>query len=145
MVKKLSLERIMGYEGTRALEANTPSTSYPDELIKFVTDNFKKKNSNAQLAEDVRVASSELIANAIDYGNRKDPGKKLRLFCSWVKNRFYFAVQDQGEGFDIDNPLLQGFPPPEGGIGLMLARDRVSLLYNFKDNASYFCKKPKKA
>ncbi|MBN2052027.1 ATP-binding protein [Candidatus Woesearchaeota archaeon] len=141
MLRKLSLEKIANDENTKILEVATPNKAYPEELISFFVQNFKQRSNDQKMINDVRIASGELIANAIDYGNKKDSWKKLRLYCLWVRRKFYFVIQDQGAGFDIDEPVFKGFPPPEGSAGLAISRQRVDLLYNFRDCASYCCKK----
>ncbi len=139
--KKLTLEEISSSKNCKKLEVGTPQKDYPKKLIDFTTENFTTESSDANLINDVRVASGEMISNAIKYGNRRDPSKKIRIYCTWVDNNFYMVVQDEGYGFDIDNPKYRGVPIPKGSLGISYAKQRVDILYNFQDSASYLCKR----
>lgn len=140
-MRKLSLEKILKNKGTRILVITTPTNnSYPKDAINFVIENFRNRIKDDSLVDDIRVAAGEMIANAIDHGNIKNQSKNLKIYCSWFEDKFYFVVQDGGEGFDIDNLKYQGFPQPEGGLGIAYAKQRVDLVYNFRDSASYLCK-----
>ncbi len=46
-------------------------------------------------------AVQELVQNAIEHGNKRDPHKKINFRCLKSKNTLVFQVQDQGEGFLI--------------------------------------------
>ncbi len=141
-IRKLSLEKILKNNDTKVLEIPTPvHDSYPEEAISFVIDNFRSRIKNDSLVNDIRVAASEMIANAIDYGNKRNPLKKLKVYCSWFGDKFYFVIQDEGGGFDIDKPKYQGGPQPEGGLGIEYTKQRMNLVYNFGDSASYVCKR----
>jgi len=48
------------------------------------------------ISQIVRIASGEMMANAIDWGNKRNPLKKIKGYCSWF-----------GKGFDIENPECQ--------------------------------------
>lgn len=109
----------------------TPKQDYSEELIGFVLSEFQKKSQ--QRINDVRVAAGELIANAIQYGNDHDPAKLINIFCLWKEGVFYFAIQDEGEGFDVnDPPFVAGKSgvPPEGGMGIAVARGKLDFLGN---------------
>ena len=51
--------------------------------------------------EDIRVAINELGQNAVEWGNREDPGKRIHLSYCMFKDRVVFKVEDEGEGFDV--------------------------------------------
>jgi hypothetical protein len=42
---------------------------------------------------------SELIKNAVRHGNKRDPGKKIRIWASFSRNHAHVIVEDEGEGF----------------------------------------------
>ncbi len=114
------------------MEALTPETEYyPKELISFVTEEFNKKPSHRQ--DDVRVAAGEIIANAILYGNNRDPLKQIEIYCLWKEKVFYFAVKDQGSGIDINNPPFvpgRSGSAPDGGMGIEVTKMKTDLLYS---------------
>lgn len=88
---------------------------------------------------NLRVALSEALANAIVYGNRLDPGKRvhvtLRQHCEGVE----VSVQDQGSGFDpgcIPDPRHPDCLERPEGRGLFLIKELVDdLAFNEKGNS----------
>jgi CheY-like chemotaxis protein len=108
--------------------------------------------------ESVAHAFRELLANAIEWGGRFDPRRKVRISCVRAKRLLLYRIADPGEGFDIDklrhaaicnpehDPLQhaeireeQGLRP--GGLGLMMTRSLVDeLIYNEARNEVIFIK-----
>ncbi|MBI3511703.1 MAG: ATP-binding protein [Bacteroidetes bacterium] len=73
---------------------------------------------------NILVAVTEAVNNAIQHGNKLDPGKKVDLSFSADERRLSFQVSDQGEGFnftslpDPTNP--ENLEKPNGrGVFLM--------------------------
>jgi len=117
---------------------------------------------DAQLPEDVREAVAqafrELLTNAIEWGGKFDPNRKVRISCVRAKKMLFYRIQDPGEGFDIDglrhaaisNPTddpirhlivreQKGLRP--GGFGLAMTRSLVDeLIYNESRNEVIFVK-----
>jgi CheY-like chemotaxis protein/anti-sigma regulatory factor (Ser/Thr protein kinase) len=114
------------------------------------------------LSEDVResVASAfrELLFNAVEWGGKLDPTRKVRISCLRAKRMLIYRIADPGEGFDIealqhaavcnpmDDPLHhaivreeQGLRP--GGLGLAITQSLVDeLIYNEARNEVVFVK-----
>jgi anti-sigma regulatory factor (Ser/Thr protein kinase) len=108
--------------------------------------------------ESVAQAFRELLTNAIEWGGRFDPKRKVRISCVRAKRLLIYRIADPGEGFDIDklrhaainnpehSPLehafvreAQGLRP--GGLGLMMTRSLVDeLIYNETRNEVIFIK-----
>ena len=102
--------------------------------------------------ESVAQAFRELMTNAIEWGGKLDPQRKVRISCVRAKRMLLYRIADPGEGFDIDklrhaainnpdaDPLQhaivreeQGIRP--GGLGLMITRSLVDdVIYNEKRN-----------
>lgn len=102
--------------------------------------------------ESVAQAFRELMNNAIEWGGKLDPKRKVRISCVRARRMLLYRIADPGEGFDIDklrhaaisnpddNPVQhaiireeQGIRP--GGLGLMMTRSLVDeLIYNEKRN-----------
>ena len=98
--------------------------------------------------ESVAQAFRELLTNAIEWGGKLDPNRKVRISCVRAKRMLLYRIADPGEGFDIDrlrhaaisNPAddpfrhldvreEQGIRP--GGFGLAMTRSLVDeLIYN---------------
>jgi DNA-binding response OmpR family regulator len=111
---------------------------------------------DARLPDDVRrsvaQAFGELLTNAIEWGGRLDPTRKVRISCLRSPRMLLYRIADPGEGFDInrlahaaisnpdDDPLAHdrvrqemGLRP--GGFGLALTRAMVDdVIYNEKRN-----------
>ncbi len=95
----------------------------------------------------MRLALEESITNAIEWGNRNDRSKQIKLSYCLLSDRVTFRVEDQGEGFDpgeIPDPTKD---PKEhiknrkasgkrmGGWGLFLTQKAVDdMQYNKKGN-----------
>jgi CheY-like chemotaxis protein len=116
----------------------------------------------ADLPESVREAVAqafrELLNNAIEWGGKLDPRRKVRISCIRAKRLLLYRIADPGDGFDIDrlrhaaigNPAdaplehaivreEQGLRP--GGLGLMMTRSLVDeLIYNEARNEVVFIK-----
>lgn len=108
--------------------------------------------------EAVAQAFRELLNNAIEWGGKLDPGRKVRISCVHAKRLLLFRIADPGDGFDLDklqhaaianppdSPLEhalvreeQGLRP--GGLGLMMTRSLVDeLIYNEARNEVMFIK-----
>lgn len=98
--------------------------------------------------ESVAQAFRELLTNAIEWGGKLDPTKKVRISCVRARRMLLYRIADPGKGFDIDrlqhaaisnpagDPLRhfaereeQGLRP--GGFGLAMTRSLVDeLIYN---------------
>jgi CheY-like chemotaxis protein/anti-sigma regulatory factor (Ser/Thr protein kinase) len=117
---------------------------------------------DAELAADVResiaYAFRELLMNAIEWGGRLDPSRKVRIACLRFGRMMLYRIADPGPGFKIedlphaaigqpgDQPIVhmqvreeKGIRP--GGFGLLMVRASVDeLLYNEKRNEVVFVK-----
>jgi CheY-like chemotaxis protein len=117
---------------------------------------------DAHLPEDVREAVAqafrELLTNAIEWGGKLDPNRKVRISCVRAKKMLFYKIADPGTGFNIDglrhaaisNPAddpirhlivreEKGLRP--GGFGLAMTRSLVDeLIYNEARNEVIFVK-----
>jgi CheY-like chemotaxis protein/anti-sigma regulatory factor (Ser/Thr protein kinase) len=110
------------------------------------------------MRESVAYAFRELLLNAVEWGGRLDPTRKVRVSYLRAKRMILYRISDPGPGFAIDNlphaaigqpndnPIQhmqvreeQGIRP--GGFGLVMVRASVDeLLYNEKRNEVVFVK-----
>src|SRR5918993_1503631 len=51
--------------------------------------------------EAVAQAFRELLNNAIEWGGKLDPGRKVRISCVRAKRLLIYRIADPGEGFDL--------------------------------------------
>ena len=88
---------------------------------------------------NLRVALSEALANAIVYGNRLDPGKRVHVALREFDGGVEVHVQDQGQGFDpncIPDPTRPDCIERPAGRGLFLIRELVDdLAFNEQGNS----------
>jgi len=116
----------------------------------------------AKLPEDVREAVAqafrELLMNAIEWGGKLDPNRKVRISCVRTKKMLLYRIADPGEGFDIEGLRHAAISNPEhdpirhlvvreekglrpGGFGLAMTRSLVDeLIYNEARNEVLFVK-----
>src|SRR4030095_8000755 len=73
---------------------------------------------DAKLPEDVREAVAqafrELLTNAIEWGGKLDPSRKVRISCVRAKRMLFYRIADPGKGFDIDGLRHQAVLNPDG-------------------------------
>ncbi len=117
---------------------------------------------DATLAPDVRAsiayAFRELLLNAVEWGGKLDPTRKVRIACLRAKRFVMYRIADPGTGFKVedlphaaigqspDDPIAhmqvreaKGIRP--GGFGLLTVRASVDeLLYNEQRNEVVFVK-----
>jgi two-component system, OmpR family, response regulator len=111
-----------------------------------------------KLREQISYAFRELLLNAIEWGGRFDPSRKVRISYLRAKRMLMYRIADPGPGFNIDDlphaaitrekdgPIAhmqtreeKGIRP--GGFGLLMVRNTVDeLLYNEKRNEVVFVK-----
>lgn len=114
------------------------------------------------LPDDVRQsvgqAFRELLSNAIEWGGRLDPTRKVRISCLRARRMLIYRILDPGEGFSLeslthaaisnrpDDPLGHAFVREEkglrpGGLGIAMTRALVDeLIYNEARNEVVFIK-----
>jgi anti-sigma regulatory factor (Ser/Thr protein kinase) len=112
----------------------------------------------ADLGESIGYAFRELLLNAVEWGGRLDPSRKVCIAYLRAKRMIMYRIADPGQGFNLedlshaaigqppDNPIAhmqvreeKGLRP--GGFGLLSVRASVDeLLYNEKRNEVVFVK-----
>jgi CheY-like chemotaxis protein/anti-sigma regulatory factor (Ser/Thr protein kinase) len=110
-----------------------------------------------EIRESVGYAFRELLLNAIEWGGKLDPNRKVRIACLRAKRMVLYRIADPGPGFRLEdlshaaiahegNPIEhmkvreeKGLRP--GGFGLLLVHAKVDeLLYNEARNEVVFVK-----
>jgi len=90
--------------------------------------------------DDICIAATEIINNAIHHGNQDDKDKKVTLFIDVDDDSFRIAVKDEGDGFDpeaIKDPLSPENLLSEGGRGIYLVHSLMDKVeYNTFDDGS---------
>src|SRR5436190_6284657 len=79
------------------------------------------------------IALDEAFVNAVKHGNKNDPTKLVRITAELTPQEASFTVEDEGEGFDINQ-----IPDPCDPANLFRASGRgVLLIYNIMDEVEY--------
>jgi anti-sigma regulatory factor (Ser/Thr protein kinase) len=111
-----------------------------------------------EVRDSIAYAFRELLLNAIEWGGRLDPRRRVRIACLRSKRMVMYRIADPGPGFEIedlahaavgqpsDSPIAhlavreeKGLRP--GGFGLLTVRESVDeLLFNEKRNEVVFVK-----
>jgi CheY-like chemotaxis protein/anti-sigma regulatory factor (Ser/Thr protein kinase) len=111
-----------------------------------------------ELRESIGFAFRELAMNAVEWGGKLDPTRKIRISCLRAKRMILYRIADPGVGFSIEDlpHAAIGQPPDDpiahmevreakglrpGGFGLLSVRSTVDeLLYNEQHNEVVFVK-----
>jgi CheY-like chemotaxis protein/anti-sigma regulatory factor (Ser/Thr protein kinase) len=116
---------------------------------------------DADLPQDVRESVSyafrELLLNAVEWGGKLDPRRRVRISYLRARRMLLYRITDPGPGFKMDNlphaaishpdnPIehmnvreQQGLRP--GGFGILMVRAKVDeLIYNEQQNEVMFVK-----
>lgn len=89
----------------------------------------------------VRVALCEALANAIVYGNKLDPAKRVEISVHVDHTLVRVCVEDQGAGFDptvVPDPTRSDRIEAEDGRGLFLIRQLADEVYH-NDRGNSIC------
>jgi serine/threonine-protein kinase RsbW len=107
------------------------SEQFANELVDQVQWGGQKYN-------EMLLALSEAVTNAIVHGNAEDPTKKVRI-SAWMENRHIkIQIADEGPGFDPDqltDPLKDQNLLKQGGRGVFLMRQYADEV-KFSDGGS---------
>jgi CheY-like chemotaxis protein/anti-sigma regulatory factor (Ser/Thr protein kinase) len=109
------------------------------------------------LRESVSYAFRELLLNAVEWGGKLDPRRRVRISYLRARRMLLYRISDPGPGFKMDNlphaaishpdnPIehmnvreQQGLRP--GGFGILMVRAKVDeLIYNEQQNEVMFVK-----
>ncbi len=92
-----------------------------------------------RLRLNLRVGLSEALANAMLYGNRRDPRKRVRVEVTYHAEAIVACVTDEGDGFDpqgVPDPTMPETIERECGRGLFLMRQLLDeVVYNDLGNS----------
>lgn len=112
----------------------------------------------ADVREAIGYAFRELLLNAVEWGGRLDPSRRVRISYLRARRMVLYRIADPGHGFSMDNLTHAAIAhPPDrpidhltireekglrpGGFGLLMVRARVDeLIYNEKRNEVVFVK-----
>ncbi len=113
--------------------------------FQIFTRGFLSAYVNKELLSDIIFVASELLTNAIEWGNKFDKDKKVYCNIKLAKHKIFVSMEDEGDGFDFkeitslksnsDFEEEQVSRQREGGLGLFLTMNIADrLLFNSKGN-----------
>jgi serine/threonine-protein kinase RsbW len=82
--------------------------------------------AGSRLTLNLRVSVAEALANAMIYGNGRDPEKRVRVEVDLTPEQVALVVRDEGDGFDprdVPDPTLPENLERTGGRGIFLIRE----------------------
>ena len=139
------------------VELVVPCTREAAEHIHTVVAQLDAKLPT-DMRESIGYAFRELLLNAVEWGGRLDPKRKVRIACLRTERMLLYRIADPGPGFKIEElpHAAIGQPPDDpiahmhvreakgirpGGFGLLMVRANVDeLIYNEKRNEVVFVK-----
>jgi CheY-like chemotaxis protein len=139
------------------VELVVPCTREAAERIQAVMAHLDA-DLEPELRESTAYAFRELLLNAIEWGGRLDPERKVRIACLRTRRMLMYRIADPGTGFNPENLAHAAVGQPEedpiahvhvreekgirpGGFGLLMVRASVDeLIYNEKRNEVVFVK-----
>ena len=121
---------------------NIPSDlKYLGAVDAAIQDLAREFSFSSDAINDVSTALIEACSNAIEHGNRFDPGKRVVVTLCFNGSSFSASVKDEGPGFDFKSALDEDSPPDpmsERGRGLMIMKAFTdSLTFRYADGGLY--------
>lgn len=97
-------------------------------IEKFIIKLCKRAGLTGDQSDNMAIAVTELVNNAIIHGNKKDSKKKVTVRVYYFPDHVVVSVKDQGEGFDpanIANPTDPQNLWKQNGRGIFLVRNLI--------------------
>ena len=121
-----------------------------EEAATFVEKAAKKMKFSETDVDNIVIAITEAISNAIIHANKNDKRKKVTIEVILNSDSLITKVIDEGPGFNpkqIEDPLLPGNLLKESGRGIFILNSLLdSVDYTFSDRGTIVTlikKKPK--
>ncbi|MDZ7371794.1 MAG: ATP-binding protein [candidate division KSB1 bacterium] len=90
--------------------------------------------------ENIGIAVTEVVNNAIQHGNKNDQSKKVYLEFSRLQDRIEIRIQDVGGGFDpasVADPLQPENILKESGRGIFIVKALMDQVrYSFSEKGT---------
>lgn len=84
--------------------------------------------------QELRLVIDEAVTNAMEHGNRWDPGRKVTVVVSHAAERLRIAIGDEGAGFRPETCPAATGQLKERGRGLSLMRYYCDTAWNERGN-----------
>ena len=96
-----------------------------EQISETVSD---KMGFNQDEKDNLAIAITEVVGNAIVHGNKQDPDKKVFVQFHIYTDRLHVEIQDEGDGFDpeqVDDPLDPANLMKESGRGIFILQNLI--------------------
>jgi serine/threonine-protein kinase RsbW len=136
------------------VELTAPSREEYLDRIGVLLDRLAGTHLSKEARDDVRLAVTEIVSNAMEWGNQGDERRRVRVSYGLFDNEVVFKVEDEGEGFDPEDvpdatqsPLKAMRERQEsgkrlGGYGIFVARKLMDrMMYNERGNVVILAKR----
>ena len=115
-----------------SIPSNTKFLKQVESLSVQVARDMRLNESDS---DDLAIAVTELVNNAIHHGNQENMDKQVTIIFNISSNRIEIRIKDEGSGFNPNNlndPLAPENILKESGRGIFLIRQLMdSVDFNF--------------
>lgn len=117
-----------------SIEFEVPSVlSIMHVVLEYLIKRVEKMGVIKSEQSNLFVALDEAFVNAVKHGNKFDASKNLRIAADVSSSEARFTIEDEGEGFDVNN-----IPDPLDPANLFKPSGRgVLFIYNIMDEVKY--------
>lgn len=109
-----------------SIKISIPSLIDNIKIIESFIDNAREKfDINDDIYGNIMISVTECISNAILHGNQSDKEKLVHLELMAEDDKLNFVIEDEGNGFEIDNlpdPTAPENIEKPGGRGIFLIK-----------------------
>jgi Anti-sigma regulatory factor (Ser/Thr protein kinase) len=109
-----------------SIKISIPSLIDNIKIIESFIDNAREKfGINDDIYGNIMISVTECISNAILHGNQSDKEKLVHLELMAEDDKLSFVIEDEGNGFEIDNlpdPTAPENIEKPGGRGIFLIK-----------------------
>ncbi len=129
------------------IEVTVPSKEDYVSRIQQLIDVLEQSRLDQDTRDELQLAVDELVRNAIEWGNRRDAEKQVRISYYCAEDRVILKVEDEGEGFnaaalrdpteDLEKHMADRAAAGKrmGGLGLHLIRNLMDeVIHNDSGN-----------
>lgn len=122
-------------------EIDIPSSPEQIQRVERLTEKYGKlcKFDRDEL-DSLAIAVTEIVANAIFHGNKRDKNKKIFIKIVATCPKLKITIRDQGKGFDpeqLSDPLKPENLLKDSGRGLFIVRTFMDdVRINFHDDGT---------
>ena len=126
------------------IELTAPSHERVIYQLEALLDDVAGETENSAM---LKMVIREMTSNAIEWGNRKDESRKIRVSYCRFEDRIVFKVEDEGEGFNpeaVFDPTEDPYAGVEerlesgkrfGGYGMAMVKNIMDgVMYNDRGN-----------